>query len=146
MEKQLKPQEPTRDNLIQSYTRYTREQAELFPDGVNAQKVIPAILQLQHDKEAVYGQSWRRYGMASAFLNTARKWDRIDNIMRVALAKGEQVLTSDEAGTAQETFMDTLVDLASYSLLWVGFMAEQYPEMWQKFLEMNKLIRDNPVE
>lgn len=147
METLLKSQDATRDNLIKEYTEYTRHQAELFPDGVNAQKVIPAILKLQHDKEAVYGQSWRKYGMASAFLNTARKWDRIDNIMRVALEKGESVLTSDEAGTAQETFMDTLVDLASYSLLWVGFMAEQHPEMWQKFIEMNRLTQGtSPVE
>lgn len=147
MEKTINPQDAIRDNLIKEYTEYTKRQAELFPDGLNAQRVITAILQLQHDKEAVYGQSWRKYGMASAFLNTARKWDRIDNIMRKALEQGEQVLTSNEAGTAQETFMDTLVDLASYSLLWVGFMAEQHPEMWQKFMEMNRLTQGNcPVE
>lgn len=139
MDEQLKPQDAIRDNLIQMYKAYTERQDTLHPDGMNAQKVIPAILQLQHDKEAVYGQSWRKYGMASAFLNTARKWDRIENIMRKALEQGTDILTTGAAGTAQETFMDTVVDLASYSLLWVGFMAEQYPEMWQKFLDMNHL-------
>lgn len=139
MDEQLKSQDAIRDTLIQMYKTYTERQDTLHPDGVNAQKVIPAILQLQHDKEAVYGQSWRKYGMASAFFNTARKWDRIDNIMRKALEHGTNILTTGEAGTAQETFMDTVVDLASYSLLWVGFMAEQYPEMWQKFLDMNHL-------
>lgn len=139
MDDAVKSNDNLRDSLIQEYKRYTEQQDALYPDGTNAQKVIASILKLQHDKEAVYGQSWRKYGHMSAFLNTARKWDRIDVIMRKAMQDGLDVLFSDEGGTAQETFLDTVVDLASYSLLWVGYLADEHPEMWERFLEANKL-------
>lgn len=142
----LNPLEDVKEELIKEYERYVRSQDKLYPDGINAQKVVTAILNLQHDKEAVYGQSWRKYGQMSAFLNVARKWDRIDNIVQNAVENGMSALFSDESGTAQETFLDTVVDLASYSLLWVGYLASEHPDMWKRFLESNRLMQDKPVE
>ena len=55
------------------------------------------------------------------------------------MKEGTDFLYSDEAGTATETFLDTVVDLASYALLWVGYIKETHPEAFQKFLEDNKL-------
>lgn len=141
MEESLKPLQLVKDNLITEYKNYTEGQPMLYPDGINAQKVLPALLQLQHDKEAVYGQSWRKYGQASAFLNVARKWDRIDNIMEGVMSEGVTALFSERSSTAQETFMDTVVDLANYSLLWVGYLSQEYPEMWLKFLDSNNLVK-----
>lgn len=146
MDDKVKPFGDIKDSIIKEYENYVKSQDKLYPDGLNAHKVVTAILNLQHDKEAVYGQSWRKYGNMSAFLNVARKWDRIDNIMRNAMENGMNILFSDEAGTAQETFLDTVVDLASYSLLWVGYLASEHPDMWQKFLESNRLIQEKPVE
>ena len=146
MNNNIKSLDEIKDNLIKEYEKYVKSQELLHPDGVNAQKILVPLLQLQHDKEAVYGQSWRKYGNISAFLNTARKWDRIDNIMRKAMEDGMSLLFTDEGGTAQETFLDTVVDLANYSLLWVGHIASEHPEMWNKFLESNRLNQGKPVE
>ena len=146
MDNKLKLLDEIKDSIIKEYEDYVKSQDKLYPDGVNVHQIITPILRLQHDKEAVYGQSWRKYGNMSAFLNTARKWDRIDNIMRNAMENGMNFLFSDEAGTAQETFLDTVVDLANYSLLWVGYIASEHPDMWNRFLESNRLIQGKPVK
>lgn len=146
MDNTLKSLDVIKDSIIKEYEKYVSSQKQLYPDGINAHKVITPILHLQHDKEAVYGQSWRKYGNISAFMNVARKWDRIDNIMRNAMENGMNTLFSSEAETAQETFLDTVVDLASYTLLWVGYLSQEHPDMWEKFLESNRLKQDNPVE
>jgi hypothetical protein len=146
MNKELNSLDEIKDNIIIDYETYVKSQEKLYPDGLSVHKVLTAILNLQHDKEAVYGQSWRKYGNMSAFMNVARKWDRIDNIMRNAMENGMHIIFSEEAGTAQETFLDTVVDLASYSLLWVGYIANEHPDMWQRFLESNRLTQENPVK
>ena len=108
-------------------------------DTENLKEIFPKIIQLQDDKGQLYGRSWCKYGEVSAFFNLARKYDRLENIMQKALKYGTQILHSKESQTANETFLDTVVDTAVYSLLWVGYIKENYPEEWKKFLKDNNL-------
>ena len=108
-------------------------------DMGNILEFLPHLLKLQAQKSAVYGRSYARHGDLSVFLNTERKWDRISNIMDKAMKEGTDFLYSDKAGTVTETFLDTVVDLASYALLWVGYIKETHPEAFQKFLDDNHL-------
>ena len=131
--------------VIQSLTKI-KDMYEKVWDKVNTQdftniiEILPVILELQLQKSSVYGRSYCRHGDLSIFFNTERKWDRIVNIMEKAIATGKvQNLYSDESGTPTETFFDTVVDLASYSLLWLGYIAEHNPQIVKSFMETNKL-------
>lgn len=115
-------------------------QGNMPVDMKNILSIMPHILKLQAQKAAVYGRSYARHGDLSIFLNTERKWDRISNIMDKAMQEGTEHLY--ETGTATETFVDTVVDLASYSLLWLGYIRETHPEAWDKFVDTNKLSLD----
>lgn len=48
-------------------------------------------------------------------------------------------LYSKDSATPTETFVDTVVDLANYSILWASYIRTEYPEEWEKFLESNNL-------
>ena len=126
----------------QDFEKSVDHQSELSQDTQNMLKVFQAILELQAQKAAVYGRSYCRHGDLSIFMNVERKWDRISNIMEKAMKNGTETLY--QTGTPTETFVDTVVDLASYSLLWVGYIAENHPEVFQKFLESNKLTFIQP--
>ena len=109
-------------------------------DLVNIINVVPVIMELQAQKSSFYGRSYCRHGELSIFFNTERKWDRLLNIMEKAIDTGNMNnLYTDNSGTPTETFFDTLIDLASYSLLWVGYVFENHPEVFEKFIETNKL-------
>lgn len=127
---------------LQNFEKPVDHQSELSQDTQNMLKVFQAILELQAQKAAVYGRSYCRHGDLSIFMNVERKWDRISNIMEKAMKNGTETLY--QTGTPTETFVDTVVDLASYSLLWLGYIAENHPEAFQKFLESNKLTCIQP--
>lgn len=112
---------------------------EIPDDMKNILTLLPYILKLQIQKSSVYGRSYCRHGDLSIFLNTERKWDRISNMMDKAMRDGLDTLYDEESGTPTETFVDTVVDLASYGLLWVGYILETHPEVFQRFVESNKL-------
>lgn len=124
-------------NELDRYSQFLERHPELTADAENMLTIFPDILELQAQKSAVYGRSYCRHGDLSIFLNVERKWDRISNIMNAAMKTGTDQLY--ESGTPTETFLDTVVDLASYSLLWVGYIKENHPELYQKFLEANSL-------
>ena len=117
------------------------EHEPLCPDSENMLAIFPALVKLQNDKGNFYGRSWCKHGDLSAFFNLERKWDRIYNIMDKAINEtGTQSLfTSDKTGTATETLLDTIADLGIYAFMWVGFIRERYPEVWQQFVSANQL-------
>lgn len=125
--------------LIEGFSNYVNSQNQLSIDNINVMKVIPALLKLQNDKSLIYGRSWCKHGELSCFFNLERKWDRIQNIMEHAMEEGIGYIHGDEASTPTETFTDTIVDLASYSLLWMSYIYENYPEEWEKFIKANEL-------
>ncbi len=129
-----------KQELVQGFQAYVDGQPQLCPDNVNLMKIFPQLLKLQNDKGRVYGRSYAKHGDVSIFLNVERKFDRISNIMDRAMREGLNTLHSEASSTATETFLDTVVDLGLYSLMWVGYIKDEYPEEYQKFLAANNLL------
>ena len=126
--------------IISEYQSYLDSQDNLCIDNENILEIMPKLLKLQNEKGLIYGRSWCKYGEFSAFMNCARKWDRIENIMTNAMDNGiDNVLHSDKSSTPTETFLDTVVDLGMYCLMWAGYIKEHYPKEWEKFEKFNKL-------
>lgn len=132
------------DGVLQNFQKFMERHPQPSVDTQNMLKLLPAILELQAQKASVYGRSYCRHGDLSIFLNAERKWDRISNIMEKAMKNGTESLY--QTGTPTETFVDTVVDLASYGLLWVGYIMENHPEAFQKFLESNGLVNSTKPE
>lgn len=131
-----------KDQLLESFKNYINSQKELSLDNFNVMKILPYILKLQNQKSLIYGRSYCKHGDFSIFLNTERKWDRISNIMENAMREGVEKLYSDESSTPTETFVDTVVDLASYALLWIGWIYENHPTEFENFVSSNGLSFD----
>ena len=120
---------------------YVRQAVHICcPDNVNLMEIFPQLLKLQNDKGRVYGRSYAKHGDVSIFLNVERKFDRISNIMDRAMREGLNTLHSEASSTATETFLDTVVDLGLYSLMWVGYIKDEFPEEYQRFLTANNLL------
>ena len=129
---------PIKEQLKKSIVEYI-DNADMCVDNVNILQMLPFLLKLQNDKARLYGRSWCKHGDMSAFFNIERKWDRISNIMENAMENGLETLHSKESATATETFLDTVVDLGLYGLMWSGFIAEKHPEEFDAFMESNHL-------
>lgn len=126
-------------NSLKDLRNVCEESAENI-DIQNIMKILPYILKLQQQKSAVYGRSYCRHGELSIFFNTERKWDRILNIIEKRMEEGNtKSLHTKDSGTPTETFFDTIIDLASYSLLWVGYIVENNPEILDQFISANRL-------
>ena len=125
--------------LVQGFQTYVDGQSELCPDNQALMEILPSLLKLQNDKGRVYGRSYAKHGDVSIFLNVERKFDRIGNIMDRAMREGTDTLHSEASATATETFLDTVVDLGLYALMWAGYIKEMYPQEWERFLTANKL-------
>ena len=109
-------------------------------DTKNLKEIMPVLIKLQSDKGRQYGRSYCKMGETSIYFNVARKYDRIENIMKRALEDGvEKTLHGGDSSTATETFLDTVADIANYSLLWVGWIKENYPDEWERFVKTNNL-------
>ena len=129
-----------REALVQGFQDYVDRQSQLCRDNVNLMEIFPQLLKLQNDKGRVYGRSYAKHGDVSIFLNVERKFDRISNIMDRAMREGLNTLHSEASSTATETFLDTVVDLGLYSLMWVGYIKDEFPEEYQRFLTANNLL------
>lgn len=125
--------------LLKNFESYLDSQNELSEDNINIMLMLPAILELQNQKSLIYGRSYCKHGDTSIFFNVERKWDRVENIFSKALQTGVSKLYSKDSATPTETFVDTVVDLANYSILWASYIRTEYPEEWEKFLESNNL-------
>lgn len=134
-----KNQEEIKQELLDNFKSYLDSQEELSEDNINMMKFLPALLELQNTKSLIYGRSYCRYGDFSIFMNTQRKWDRIENIMQRAMKEGTETLYSKESSTPTETFVDTVVDLASYGCLWASYIMDEHPEQYNEFLKANEL-------
>lgn len=81
---------------------------------------------VQNRKEATYGRSFCKRGELDVFFNTARKFDRIENIM-INGAK-------DEVG---EATIDTVGDLSNYGLLWMTFYLREHNDTFLEWAKNN---------
>lgn len=128
-----------KSNLLKGFEDYLNSQTELCVDNINLLEMIPKFLKLQNTKGLVYGRSYCRHGDTSIFFNVERKFDRISNIMERVMVEGMHTLHSEASSTPTETFLDTVVDLGMYGLLWAGYIKELYPKEYEKFISSNKL-------
>lgn len=125
--------------LLKGFQEYLKSQSELCKDNLNLLEILPHLLKLQNEKGRVYGRSYAKHGDLSIFFNLERKWDRIYNIMERVMKEGMESLYSESSSTPTETFLDTVVDLGMYSLMWAGFIKETHPEMFEQFMRSNHL-------
>lgn len=72
--------------------------------------IAMALLPLHEAKEKTYRLSFAKRGEAGCWMNLGRKYDRINGLV-------EKVLVEDQEGV---TLVDTLADLAIYSLKWLA--------------------------
>lgn len=128
-----------KEQLLNGFKQYIDSQEELSEDNINMMKFLPALLKLQNQKSLIYGRSYCKHGHTSIFLNVERKWDRLANIMERAMNEGMGTLFGDKSSTPTETFVDTVVDLASYGSLWAAYIMTEHPEEYNKFLKSNEL-------
>ena len=123
------------EDIIQSDT-------QVSTDTKNLVKVFPLLLQLQENKGKYYGRSYCKHGHLSIFMNVERKWDRLANIMDSLIQNGTKDFFKSE-GSHNETIVDTIADLATYSLLWLGYMYENHPDLIAKFISENHLKEED---
>lgn len=133
------PLEKTKEEFLEGFRQYLDSQDSLCEDNIAMMKLMPKLLQLQNDKGRVYGRSYAKHGDVSIFLNIERKFDRISTIMDRAMKEGVDTLYEGQSATPTETFMDTVVDLGLYGLMWAGYIADKHPEVYNQFLTLNKL-------
>ena len=129
----------SKEELLKGFSDYLNSQPELCVDNQNIMEIMPKLLKLQNEKGRVYGRSWCKHEDMSAYFQLERKFDRISNIMERAMKEGTEVIHSSESSTPTETFLDTIVDLGLYSLMWAGLFMENHPDEFHKFMEANNL-------
>lgn len=99
----------------------------------NLQLAAEALAKLQEMKDKSYGGSWQKYGeKSSVFPNVARKFDRIANIM------------VNDVDPGDEPIVDTVADLATYSLLWLTYIMEHRPQQWIEWVADNICV--DPID
>lgn len=133
--------EEKKAEILAGFEDYLNSQEDFCVDNLNIMEILPKLLKLQNQKGLIYGRSWCKHSDMSAFFNLERKWDRIYNIMVTAMKDGMDTLHGEQSSTSTptETFVDTITDLALYSLMWVGYIRECNPDEFEKFVAANQL-------
>lgn len=105
--------------MLESIEMYTTDNAYLF-----LTKVSEAICVQFSEKDADYGGSWQTDGLPSVHFNFKRKVDR--------------VITQFKNGTMTsgngENIADTLIDMATYSMMYLFYMYEKDDKV-RKFVD-----------
>lgn len=135
---------------------WVNEIEETRPDNSKLFPVVAALLAVQYDKEGTYGSSWVGKGEHRGIMpNIDRKYDRLDTmtaneiegkIKTLRQLEDEFVSMGDgdrEIATA-ESKIDAVADLANYCLLYMTYIRDNYPKMYNAWFENNvpKYLRD----
>lgn len=135
---------------------WVNEIEETRPDNSKLFPVVAALLAVQYDKEGTYGSSWVGKGEHRGIMpNIDRKYDRLDTMTAneiegkiktlrqledefVSMGEGDR-----EIATA-ESKIDAVADLANYCLLYMTYIRDNYPKMYNAWFENNvpKYLRD----
>lgn len=95
-------------------------------------EICEMLCELQSYKSKRYGSSWCKHGEAiSIFGNTARKYDRIENIMK-DFAQKQVPLPNPES---EESVIETVADLAVYCILWSTWIKVNRPKEYYSWIE-----------
>ncbi len=85
------------------------------------------LLPFHRAREFTYQMSFAKRGEIGIWMNLARKYDRIDNLARHVFEEVEE--------SAGVSLVDTLVDLALYSLKWLAVIKQLRPEDLEKWID-----------
>lgn len=109
--------------------------SQVLPEHVDDVKIIALILLKFHEhRERTYKLSFAKRGEHGVWMNLARKYDRIDGLVR-ALFSGHDV---------GETLVDTLADTAIYALKWLAVIDQIRSDDWDDWLE-NVFCRETGI-
>ncbi len=102
------------------------------PVSANMAALCTVLQSLEYQKTLTYKDSWKKRGeLVSIFGNLARKWDRL-----------EDMLLNNSAPQKSETKIDTVADLAVYCIKYLGWLAEQDPDGFRRWVQSVKDLED----
>ena len=103
--------------------------------------IFEIATKLQAAKALTYKDSWKKDGeFLSVFSNTARKYDRVRNVILAHVNEGKP-LPEGDASIAAGVF-----DLMVYCGLWLTFIKEERPVEYQALLaDIQKDVNDAEV-
>ncbi len=117
------------------------------PDNTNLPPVVTMLMAIQYDKEGHYGSSWKGKGEYRGIMsNIDRKYDRLDHLTQLEIEKAMkslQDLENDlkmkeiEPSDVPESKIDAIADLANYCLLYMTYVKEQYPMVFNVWVKKN---------
>jgi len=107
------------ENLLEPIENYKLDEEAL--ELLRELEVKCSQLMIKKDRD--YGGSWQKRGIMSVNENSARKWDRLQNLFK----NGFSIEVKDE------TVLDTLMDLRNYVSLYIYFMLTKNPELLKQF-------------
>ncbi len=81
----------------------------------NMQAIAEHVIGVLKVKNPKYGESWKQYGGFSAFMNTARKWSRAENL--ASKYNYDIFAAFDSTIVDPDGMRETLLDLVGYLLL-----------------------------
>ena len=84
-------------------------------------EIALTIVETLEKKGQSYGDSWKSRGGSGAFMNIARKWDRLENQCK---KKDYNVFQAIKECSEEEGVKDSIIDLIGYGLL---ILATQVP-------------------
>lgn len=94
-----------------------------FPTWLN---IGTADAEVLAEKNEQYGGSWKRRGGVGAFMMAARKWDRIEEIVRTKYGYDIFKAIREERGNSTETMLETIRDLRRYFTLIEAEMLREF--------------------
>ena len=102
------------------------------PYGIDMIKLSALALALWGVKDAGYGRSWAKRGVDGVHHNVMRKEDRLVQLLQLSDDLSTVVCANYDEYV--EPLLATLVDLSNYCLMYVSYLAKQYPDEFEKWL------------
>lgn len=139
--------EPSKSQVIGEAMMAWKEGLEDRPDNSKLPTIVTLLMAIQYDKEGHYGSSWKGKGEYRGIMaNIDRKYDRLDKMTQdeiigkiSSLRELEEgldtdIFSSDEVG---ESKIDAIADLANYCLLYMTYVKDNYPGLFDVWVNKN---------
>ena len=132
------------ENLSDNYNFQWQAGEEPRTDNTKLIKIMELLSALQYHKEGDYGSSWKGKGEYRGIMaNIDRKYDRLD-IMTQQEINGERKNLgqldrdlSDSGVHPGESKVDAIADLANYCLLYMTYIMDEYPNLFNEWVQTN---------
>jgi hypothetical protein len=117
-------------------------------DNEKLPPIVTLLMAIQYDKEGSYGSSWCGKGEYRGIMaNIDRKYDRLDKMTEDEihgslrpLHEQEEILNENfdlYGSQVGESKVDAIADLAVYCLLYLTYVKEKYPRVFQIWVSRN---------